>query len=210
MSRVRDVLQAKGSEVHTVPPATPVMRVVQQMRVDQIGAYVVSSRVGQLDGIVTERDILYALARRGAGALELPVSAVMSRAPSTCTPDDTVRAMNLDERCAVVALTHDPKLDDLALLEALKSRAFYVGALGSRANNAKRRQRLKDFDLSDDEIARLHGPIGLYIGSRTPPEIAVSILAEITAVKNGVALPEAAKIGAAKERLSPSVACETS
>ncbi len=92
----------------------------------------------------------------------------------TTMPDDTVVAMRLDERCAVVALTHDPKLDDLALLEALKSPAFYVGALGSRANNAKRRQRLKELDLSDAEIARLHGPIGLYIGSRTPPEIAVS------------------------------------
>ena len=93
MSRVRDVLQAKGSEVHAVAPATPVMRVVQRMRVDQIGAYVVSSRVGQLDGLVTERDVLNAIARRGPGALELPVSAVMSRAPLTCSPDDTVRAV---------------------------------------------------------------------------------------------------------------------
>ncbi len=124
-------------------------------------------------------------------------------------PDDTVVAMKLDERCAVVALTHDPKLDDLALLEALKSKAFYVGALGSRANNAKRRERLLDFDLSAAEIARLHGPIGLYIGSRTPPEIAVSILAEITAVKNGVVLPDIARIAAAKEKLGPSVACAT-
>src|SRR6201984_2916117 len=71
-------------------------------------------------------------------------------------PDDTVVEMALDERCAVVALTHDPKLDDLALLEALKSTAFYVGALGSRANNAKRRERLREFDVTDDEIARLH------------------------------------------------------
>src|SRR5206468_5643187 len=78
-------------------------------------------------------------------------------------PDDTVKAMKLDERCAVVALTHDPKLDDLALMEALKSPAFYVGALGSRANNAKRRERLREFDVSEEEIARLHGPIGLYI-----------------------------------------------
>ena len=70
-------------------------------------------------------------------------------------PDDTVIAMNLDERCAVVALTHDPKLDDLALMEALKSPAFYVGALGSRANNAKRRERLREFDLSPEEIDRL-------------------------------------------------------
>jgi xanthine dehydrogenase accessory factor len=123
-------------------------------------------------------------------------------------PDDTVKAMRLDERCAVVALTHDPKLDDLALMEALKSPAFYVGALGSRANNAKRRVRLKEFDVTDEEIARLHGPIGLFIGSRTPPEIAVSILAEITAVKNGVALPEGASIAAAKARLA-SVACAT-
>jgi len=124
-------------------------------------------------------------------------------------PDDTVVAMKLDERCAVIALTHDPKLDDLALLEALKSKAFYVGALGSRANNAKRRERLRAFDLTDADIARLHGPIGLYIGSRTPPEIAVSILAEITAVKNGVTLPDIARIAVAKEKLGPSVACAT-
>ncbi|MEP7183198.1 MAG: XdhC family protein [Betaproteobacteria bacterium] len=123
-------------------------------------------------------------------------------------PDDTVHAMKLDERCAVVALTHDPKLDDMALMEALKSRAFYVGALGSRANNAKRRVRLKELDVTDAEIARLHGPIGLYIGSRTPPEIAVSILAEITAVKNGVALDAVTNVAAAKEKLGPSVACE--
>ena len=122
-------------------------------------------------------------------------------------PDDTVRAMRLDERCAVVALTHDPKLDDLALMEALHSPAFYVGALGSRANNAKRRERLLEFDVSAEEIARLHGPIGLYIGSRTPPEIAVSILAEITAVKNGVALPDLVKVAVAKQKIASSDAC---
>jgi xanthine dehydrogenase accessory factor len=123
-------------------------------------------------------------------------------------PDDTVRAMRLDERCAVVALTHDPKLDDLALMEALKSPAFYVGALGSRANNARRRERLKEVDVTDQEIARLHGPIGIFIGSRTPPEIAISILAEVTAVKNGVALPEAMRVAGAKERLAATPACE--
>ena len=115
--------------------------------------------------------------------------------------------MKLDERCAVVALTHDPKLDDLALMEALKSPAFYVGALGSRANNAKRRERLREFDVTDDEIARLHGPIGLYIGSRTPPEIAISILAEITAVKNGVDPRDVAPVAVAKERLTASEGC---
>ncbi|MBV6321340.1 XdhC family protein [Duganella violaceipulchra] len=101
-------------------------------------------------------------------------------------PDDTVIAMQLDRRSAVVALTHDPKLDDLALMEALKSDAFYVGAIGSRLNNSKRRERLLEFDLTPQQLARLHGPIGLYIGSKTPSEIAISILAEMTAIKNGV------------------------
>ena len=101
-------------------------------------------------------------------------------------PDDVVLALGLDPRSAVVALTHDPKLDDMALLEALKAPAFYVGALGSRANNGRRRERLLQyFDLSAAEVAGLHGPVGLPIGSRTPPEIAVAILAEMTAVKNG-------------------------
>ncbi|MYM24035.1 hypothetical protein GTP46_15395 [Duganella sp. FT135W] len=101
-------------------------------------------------------------------------------------PDDVVIDSQLDRRSAVVALTHDPKLDDLALMEALKSDAFYVGAIGSRKNNAKRRERLVEFDLTPEQLARLHGPIGLYIGSKTPSEIAISILAEMTAIKNGV------------------------
>jgi len=104
-------------------------------------------------------------------------------------PDDVVLGMKLDSRSAVIALTHDPKLDDLALMEALKTDAFYVGAIGSRVNNARRRERLREFDLSEAQIGKLHGPIGLYIGSKTPYEIAISILAELTAVKNGVPLP---------------------
>ena len=109
---------------------------------------------------------------------------------SKAMPDDLVLAMQLDPHCAVVALTHDPKLDDLVLLEALKSPAFYIGALGSRGNTANRRERLKLFDLTPQEIDRLHGPIGLDIGSKTPAEIAVSIVAEIIAVKNGVLLKQ--------------------
>ncbi len=101
-------------------------------------------------------------------------------------PDDLVIEARLDARSAVVALTHDPKLDDLALMEALKSEAFYVGAIGSRLNNEKRRERLKLFDLDDAQLARLHGPVGIYIGSKTPAEIAISIMAQMTAVKNGV------------------------
>jgi xanthine dehydrogenase accessory factor len=120
-------------------------------------------------------------------------------------PDDVIREMNLDGHSAVVALTHDPKLDDMALMEALKSAAFYVGAIGSKKNNDARRERLKEFDLSAGEIARLRGPVGLYIGSKTPPEIAVAILAEMTAARHGVSEPSWAAKPAA--RFDPS-ACE--
>jgi xanthine dehydrogenase accessory factor len=105
-------------------------------------------------------------------------------------PDDVVVQMNPDAHMAVVAVTHDPKLDDAALLEALKSPCFYVGALGSKKNNEARRKRLAGFDLAESEIARLHGPVGLKIGAKTPPEIAVAILAEMTAVRRGVAIPD--------------------
>ncbi|HTS53600.1 MAG TPA: XdhC family protein [Burkholderiales bacterium] len=115
-------------------------------------------------------------------------------------PDDVVAELNLDSHSAVVAVTHDPKLDDLALIEALKSAAFYVGALGSRLNTAKRKQRLAEFDLSVDELDRLHGPVGLRIGSKTPPEIAVSILAEMTGVRHGVDL---ALVGSKQSKALP-------
>lgn len=106
---------------------------------------------------------------------------------STLMPDDLVLAMNLDANSAVVAVTHDPKLDDLALMEALRTPAFYVGALGSKRNNDARRQRLREhFGLADDELARLRGPVGLNLGALTPPEIALAIVAELTARRRGV------------------------
>ena len=102
-------------------------------------------------------------------------------------PDDVVRELVPDAHTAIVALTHDPKLDDMALMEALKSSAFYVGALGSQRNQGVRKQRLAEhFDLTPDELARLHGPVGLALGAKTPAEIAVSIVAEIVQVKNAV------------------------
>lgn len=105
-------------------------------------------------------------------------------------PDDVVRAFSPDVRTAIIALSHDPKLDDLALLEALQSSAFYIGAIGSRRNNQSRRDRLiEHFGETQESLERLHGPIGIYIGSKTPPEIAVSVMAEVIAVKNAVALP---------------------
>lgn len=104
-------------------------------------------------------------------------------------PDDIIADMTVDERTAIVAVAHDPKVDDMALLTALKSEAFYVGALGSQQNNHDRRQRLQQhFGFSQAQVSRLHGPVGIYIASKTPAEIALSILAEITAIKNGVSL----------------------
>ena len=102
-------------------------------------------------------------------------------------PDDAVRKHAADPLSAIVALTHDPRIDDMGMMEALKTEAFYVGAMGSSRTSASRRVRLRALELSAEEIARLHAPIGLPIGSKTPPEIAVAILAEITAVRQGVA-----------------------
>lgn len=105
-------------------------------------------------------------------------------------PDDVLLEIGVDQHTAVVALTHDPKLDDMALMEALKSPAFYVGALGSRKNTQKRKERLLEFDLNQEQVDRLNGPVGLHIGALTPPEIAVSILAEVIAIKYGVSIPK--------------------
>jgi len=103
-------------------------------------------------------------------------------------PDEAVLSIETDERTAIVALTHDPRLDDMALLTALNSRAFYVGALGSWVNSQKRRENLAQLGLTKQAIERLHGPIGLPIGSHTPAEIALSLMSEIVAIKNGIDL----------------------
>jgi len=107
---------------------------------------------------------------------------------STTMPDDLVLSMNLDSYSAVVAITHDPKLDDLALMEALRTPAFYVGALGSKRNNDQRRVRLQEFEVTPEEAQRMRGPVGLRLGGLTPPEIALSIMAELTALRRGIDL----------------------
>ena len=114
-------------------------------------------------------------------------------------PDDAVVAFKPDGHCVILTVSHDPKLDDMALLEALRSEAFYVGAVGSKQTSADRRKRLVDFDLSAQQIAKLRGPVGLAIGSRTPPEIAVAILADLVATRNNIVL-ERADAGAARRR----------
>ena len=95
-------------------------------------------------------------------------------------PDEVIPRIGLDPRTAMIALTHDPKIDDPALDAALKSDLFYIGALGSKKTQGSRAQRLKDAGFTDEQIARIHGPIGLNIGAKGAPEIAVSIMAEMT------------------------------
>src|SRR5690625_957685 len=121
---------------------------------------------------------------------------------TTDMPDDVVRQFNANQRSGIITLTHDPKLDDLALIEALETPAFYIGAIGSRSNNALRRQRLIEyFDQTPQSLKRLRGPVGLFIGSKTPSEIAVSIMAELLAVKNGVTLSPEMDVETAKNTL---------
>jgi xanthine dehydrogenase accessory factor len=114
-------------------------------------------------------------------------------------PDDAVVAFKPDGHSVILTVSHDPKLDDMALIEALKSDAFYVGAVGSKRTSAERRKRLAEFDLTPQQIARLHGPAGISIGSRTPPEIALAILADLVAARNGIVL-EKAQSGAGRLR----------
>jgi xanthine dehydrogenase accessory factor len=108
---------------------------------------------------------------------------------SSAWPDEAMDELKPDSRTAVVTLTHDPKLDDPALDRALKSDAFYIGALGSRRTHAARLKRLRDLGHDDAAMARIKGPVGLNIEAVTAPEIALSIIAEIVAVRRGADLP---------------------
>lgn len=116
---------------------------------------------------------------RGAWATEARFPGVEL---STEWPDEAMERLKPDSASAIVALTHDPKIDDPALVAALRSEAFYIGALGSRRNHERRLQRLAEHGFTADELARIHGPIGLDIGAVSQAEIAVSILAEMTRV----------------------------
>ncbi len=107
-------------------------------------------------------------------------------------PDEALAELDIDRRTAVVTLTHDPKIDDPALHVALRSDAFYVGALGSRKTNAARHKRLKADGFNQEELDRIHGPIGLAIDAISPAEIAVSILAQLTQVLHQKEREEAA------------------
>ena len=110
---------------------------------------------------------------------QVPISRVM--------PDDAVAELRHYQRSIILSLSHDPKLDDMALMQALHTDAFYIGALGSKASSDKRRARLRQLDISETELSKLHAPVGLAIGSRTPAEIAIAILADLTARRNAYA-----------------------
>ena len=108
-------------------------------------------------------------------------------------PDDAVKTHADDPASAIVAVTHDPRIDDMGLMEALGTRAFYVGAMGSARTSKGRRQRLRALDVTEEQLSRLHAPIGLPIGSKTPAEIAVSILAQVTAERKNLEASEASQ-----------------
>lgn len=112
-----------------------------------------------------------------------PVSGVQLTAD---LPDDVVRDQFSDPYSGIIALAHDPRVDDMALMEALKTPAFYIGAMGSDRTSANRRDRLPELGLSESEINRLYAPIGIKIGSKTPAEIAISIMAEVTSVRHAI------------------------
>ena len=147
-----------------------------------IGAGQLGQAVAQMAGMLDFEVLVCDPREEYAAALQMNgVTRVMGM------PDDVVRGIVPDAHTAIIALTHDAKLDDMALIEALNSDAFYIGALGSRRNQATRKARLAEhFDLTEAALARLHGPVGLQLGAKTPAEIAVSIVAEIVQVKNTV------------------------
>ena len=109
---------------------------------------------------------------------------------STEWPDEALQRLKPDKRSAVITLTHDPKLDDPALAEALKSQAFYIGALGSRKTHANRLRRLAELGFAQPDLARIQGPVGLNIGAVSPAEIAVAILGQVTSVLRADRLKE--------------------
>jgi xanthine dehydrogenase accessory factor len=98
-------------------------------------------------------------------------------------PDDWLRDRLVDRHTAIIALCHDPRIDDMALMEALYRDAFYIGAMGSARTSEQRRRRLRELDIPDEYLNRLHAPVGLDIGSKTPPEIAIAIMAELTQLR---------------------------
>jgi xanthine dehydrogenase accessory factor len=153
-----------------VNPLNPPLRLVV------VGAVHIATSLAVIAGIVGYEVTVVDPRRAFARAERWPAEVIVKAE----WPDEAMAGMVLDRRAAVVALTHDPKIDDPALTAALRSGAFYIGALGSKKTHAARVHRLAAQGFGDEEIARIHGPVGLDIGARSPPEIALAILGQMT------------------------------
>lgn len=151
-----------------------------QYRLLLIGVSEVARAVAQL-ALLLDYDVLVCDPRAAARA-RWDIAGVQLLA---AMPDDAVHQHADDPHCAILALTHDPRIDDMGLMEAFATRAFYIGAMGSLRTSQKRRERLQELGVTAQQLQRLHAPIGLDTGSKTPMEIAVSVLAQLTAVRSG-------------------------
>ncbi len=167
--------KAGVEEGQFILPCNPPLRLIVVGAVHVAQALVAISRLAGYDPILVDPRQSFATAARFPGEVILED-----------WPDEALRRLGLDGRTAVVTLTHDPKLDDPAIMVALRSGCFYLGCLGSRKTHASRVERLVAAGFSESEIGRIRAPVGLAIGAQGPGEIAVSILAEMTAVLRGV------------------------
>ncbi len=177
LKEVREAVRSDKSRVADAPDNTPWFFNVYNppLRLVIVGAVHIAQPLARM-GLEAGYDVNVVDPREAFASSErFPNVSLISE-----WPDEALQTLELDARTAIVTLTHDPKLDDPALHVALKSEAFYIGALGSKKTQAARKQRLTDAKFSDAEIARICGPVGLDIGAKSPAEIAVSILAEIT------------------------------
>jgi xanthine dehydrogenase accessory factor len=166
-----------GTEAWFIHPHNPPLRIIV------VGAVHIAQAMAPMAAPLGFQ--LIVVDPRGAFATEERLPGVML---NTDWPDDAMVALKPDARSAVVTLTHDPKLDDPALDAALRSPAFYIGALGSRRTHAKRVARLRELGHDDTAMARIHAPVGLDIAAVTAPEIALSVMAEIVAARRGASL----------------------
>ncbi|WP_054004830.1 XdhC family protein [Cypionkella psychrotolerans] len=167
--------KAGVEDARFILPCNPPLRLIVVGAVHVAQALVAMARSAGYDPILVDPRESFAAAARFPGEVILDA-----------WPDEALQGLGLDARTAVVTLTHDPKLDDPAIMVALRSGCFYLGCLGSRKTHAARVERLIAAGFSESEIGRIHAPVGLAIGAQGPGEIAVSILAEVTAVLRGV------------------------
>ena len=186
LEAARDALVRDRSGLLPAPEATFVQVFSPPLRLIIVGAVHISQALVPMASLAGYEVIVVDPRRAWASTERFPGVAV-----TTDWPDEALATLDPDRRTAVVTLTHDPKLDDPALAAALRSEAFYIGSLGSRRTHAGRLARLRAQGFVDDDLARIHGPVGLALGATSPAEIAVSILAQITRVLRGAAPPPA-------------------